>query len=337
MSSNSAAPSSQNGVKPPRTPTCSVCRQRKLVGLYYSTLRRRITLRPLLPLAALRRANVRVRPQAGGSAADGDTQGRRVCVLPPQEAKMRRSIALLDVSDKGAFSVATALTRRIASLPFDWDSALAARLWPRQLGTVAGWKQAEASPAPISMKHSDPTAYGSKLAFDWPWQTYTQGPLPTLLAGTESEAAWNAFVPDLDLNLQPQYATRPGGEVTVVPSTDDFMLSILNSLHDSSQQFVGTMPQQDLGTRNPPLPGFLPASSGGHTNSSQPMIALPSVPTIPISIQMWNAGREAITLADSDSDSGRDEDYYASVWKETTLTRAHVPQRISKGRAGLYQ
>ncbi|KAJ7055992.1 hypothetical protein C8F01DRAFT_1373019 [Mycena amicta] len=59
-----------------------------------------------------------------------------------------------------------------------------------------------------------------------------------MLAGTESESPWNA--------LQPQYAIRPG-EVTVIPYTDDFILSILNSLHDSSQRPICSMPQQDLG------------------------------------------------------------------------------------------
>ncbi|KAJ7055997.1 hypothetical protein C8F01DRAFT_1087364 [Mycena amicta] len=109
--------------------------------------------------------------------------------------------------------------------------------------------------------------------------------------------------------LRPPYAIRPGGEVTVVPYTDDFILSILNSLHDSSQRPICSMLQQDLGRT------FRPASSG---NSSQPIVLPPVSPMIPISIHSRNAGCKATTtLADS---SGRDEDYY--VWK------AYVPPRL---------
>ncbi|KAJ7056009.1 hypothetical protein C8F01DRAFT_1257824 [Mycena amicta] len=242
MSSTHPSP---NGVKPLRKPTCSLCRQRKLrcdggspCGACFRSRRFGVPTCEYVPKPVVLRTEL---PKGGACVSCRHRKRKCDGGLPCSTCQTRGHPGSCVYESKPRRQ-ATAVTSGTDSLLFDWDSALAARPWPRKLGTVA-------SPVPTLMKHSDSGPSGSKLASDWPWQTYTQGPLPTMLAGTDSDSPWNEFVPDLDLQPHAQYGTRPGGEVTVVPSRDNFILSILHSLHDSSQQPVRSMPQQDLGTR----------------------------------------------------------------------------------------
>ncbi|KAJ7056014.1 hypothetical protein C8F01DRAFT_1234061 [Mycena amicta] len=308
MSSATIPPSPQTKA-PTRTPTCTLCRQRKL---------RCDGKSPCGPCSRARRGSVVVCtyvPKPVGLTRTELPKGAACFSCRRRKRKCDGILPCLTCRSKGHGAACEYGSRAKPGL------FVAGLNMPPVVGSV------RKKPAPVSTSTRQSDARQQpQVASDWLLlHPYTSSSGPSQLASPQSDSSWNAFTPDSD--FQPQYTRRAGG-------ADDFIQSILDSFHDSS------MPQHDLGIRNPSprrVTGTVSAysaSSGGHSNSIR-TIMLPSVPPIPAPIahpiQSRNAGFEAITqLADLDSGRARGEDYY--VWKEV-----HFPQSLSRRRVELYQ